>query len=126
MGDYDLYQVLKRIAEALERLAPGARPKNDLTLANAFVWHADTEWLQPVARVSRVDLKLLKGIDRQINTLKDNTHRFANGLPANNALLWGARGTGKSSLVKAIHTEINGNISGIFQNKIINLIHIHL
>ena len=112
MGDYDLHQVLKRIAEALERLAPGARPKNDLTLANAFVWHADTEWLQPVARVSRVDLKLLKGIDRQINTLKDNTRRFASGLPANNALLWGARGTGKSSLVKAIHTEINGNIAG--------------
>ena len=112
MGDYDLYQILKRIAEALERLAPGARPKNDLTLANAFVWHADTEWLQPVARVSRVDLKLLKGIDRQINTLKDNTRRFASGLPANNALLWGARGTGKSSLVKAIHTEINGNIAG--------------
>ena len=112
MGDYDLYQILKRIAEALERLAPGARPENDLTLANAFVWHADTEWLQPVARVNRVDLKLLKGIDRQINTLKDNTRRFANGLPANNALLWGARGTGKSSLVKAIHTEINGNIAG--------------
>ena len=84
MGDYDLYQILKRIAEALERLAPGARPENDLTIANAFVWHADTEWLQPVARVSRVDLKLLKGIDRQIKTLKDNTRRFANGLPANN------------------------------------------
>ena len=112
MGDNNLYQILKRIAEALERLAPGARPENDLTLANAFVWHADTEWLQPVARVNRVDLKLLKGINRQINTLKDNTRRFANGLPANNALLWGARGTGKSSLVKAIHTEINGDIAG--------------
>ena len=112
MGDYNFYQILKRIAEALERLAPGARPENDLTLANAFVWHADTEWFQPVTRVNRIDLNLLKGIDRQINTLKDNTRRFANGLPANNALLWGARGTGKSSLVKAIHTEINGNIAG--------------
>ena len=107
MPDNDPCLILKRIAEALERLAPGAHPKNDLTVANAFVWHADTEWLQPVPHVNRVDLTLLKGIDRQIDTLKYNTRRFANGLPANNALLWGARGTGKSSLVKAIHTEIN-------------------
>ncbi len=113
MDDDNLCQFLKRIAEALERLAPGAHPKIDLTLANAFVWHANTEWLQPVPQVNRIDLKLLKGIDRQINTLMNNTRRFANGLPANNALLWGARGTGKSSLVKAIHTEINGDKAGV-------------
>ncbi|HUK58437.1 MAG TPA: ATP-binding protein [Stellaceae bacterium] len=98
---------LARIAGALERLAPPAAPTNDLAKADAFVWHADREWLEPVARVSRVELDLLRGIDRVRDILIDNTRRFAAGLPANNVLLWGARGMGKSSLVKAAHAAIN-------------------
>ena len=76
--------------------------------ADAFVWHPDGR-LAPVPRVSRVELGLLKGIDRMRDILIENTERFANGLPANNALLWGARGMGKSSLVKAAHADINVN-----------------
>ena len=99
--------LLKRIAETLERFAPAAAPANDLGKADAFVWHADRGWLEPVARVSRVELDLLQGIDRVRDILLDNTRRFAAGLPANNVLLWGARGMGKSSLVKAVHAAIN-------------------
>jgi predicted AAA+ superfamily ATPase len=106
----DNNDVLTRIAEALERLAPPPHPANDLGTADAFVWHAESEWLEPVPEVNRVELLLLKGIDRQIDTLMENTRRFAAGLPANNALLWGARGTGKSSLVKAAHAEVNRGI----------------
>jgi uncharacterized protein len=97
---------LKRIAEALERLAPPAPPQPDFNAADAFVWHADTGRLAPVARVNRVDIALLRGIDRVRDALTQNTERFAKGLPANNALLWGARGMGKSSLVKASHAAI--------------------
>ncbi|CAA6603392.1 ATPase [Rhodospirillaceae bacterium LM-1] len=104
MNEMDL---LRRIAEALERLAPGLKPLNDLHKADAFVWHAQTQSLQPVPKVNRVPLMLLKGIAGQRDMLLDNTRRFSMGLPANNALLWGARGTGKSSLVKAVHAEIN-------------------
>jgi predicted AAA+ superfamily ATPase len=100
-------EILTRIAEALERLAPPPPPVNDLGAAQAFVWHADTAWLEPVPKVNRIPLDLLKGIEGQVERLLENTRRFTNGLPANNALLWGARGTGKSSLVKAIHAEIN-------------------
>jgi hypothetical protein len=96
-----------RIAQALERLAPPAPPAPDLAAADAFVWHAEREWLEPVATVSRVDLDLLQGIDRVRDILIDNTRRFAQGYPANNVLLWGARGMGKSSLVKAAHAAIN-------------------
>lgn len=103
----ELPPLLKRIAEALERMAPAAAPATDFAIAETFVWHADPPWLEPVPRVNRVDLGLLKGIERQAETLLDNTRRFARGLPANNALLWGARGTGKSSLVKATHAAIN-------------------
>ena len=71
--------------------------------ADAFVWQAEGEWLEPVPNVNRVDIELLQGIDQRTDILLDNTRRFAKGLPANNALLWGARGTGKSSLVKAVH-----------------------
>jgi len=78
-----------------------------LTQADAFVWHADRGWLEPVPRVSRVDLHLLQGIDRVRDILLDNTRRFAEGLPANNVLLWGARGMGKSSLIKAAHATVN-------------------
>ena len=93
---------LERIAAALERLAPppAAAPAWD---ASAYVWHAEPDRLEPVARVARVDLALLHGIDHARDTLLANTERFARGLPANNALLWGARGMGKSSLVKAVH-----------------------
>lgn len=103
----DLRPLLERIADALERLAPRSARTIDLTSADAFVWHADTSWLEPVAAVSRVHINLLQGIDRNKDILLDNTRRFAEGLPANNALLWGARGTGKSSLVKAVHAAIN-------------------
>jgi predicted AAA+ superfamily ATPase len=99
--------LLARIAEALERLAPPPPPAPDFTAADAFVWHADLGRLAPVARVNRVDMALLRGIDRVRDSLAENTERFAKGLPANNALLWGARGMGKSSLVKAVHAEIN-------------------
>jgi predicted AAA+ superfamily ATPase len=99
--------LLARIAEALERLAPAPPPPPDFEAADAFVWHADSGRLAPVARVNRVDMALLRGIDRVRDSLAKNTERFAKGLPANNALLWGARGMGKSSLVKAVHAEIN-------------------
>jgi predicted AAA+ superfamily ATPase len=109
MTDTTLEPLLLRIADALERLAPPPVPKNDLDAADAFVWHADREWLEPVPTVNRVEIGLLKGIDRVRDILLDNTRRFAEGLPANNVLLWGARGTGKSSLVKATHAAINAD-----------------
>ena len=97
---------LKRIAAALDRMSPEPLKAPDLSAADAFVWHVDPDRLEPVAEVNRVDLGLLVGIDRSRNTLLDNTLQFARGLPANNALLWGARGMGKSSLIKAIHAEV--------------------
>lgn len=116
----DPLSLLRRIAEAIEHLAPAARgpapaepapaPAVSPTIADdcdAFVWQADDLRLQPVPQVSRIELDLLLGIDRQAAVLLENTRRFARGLPANNALLWGARGTGKSSLVKAAHGRIN-------------------
>ena len=98
--------LLERIAAALERIAPAAPTPVDLDAADAFVWSAGGT-LQPVSTVSRVDIGLLRGIDRVRDQLLANTERFAAGLPANNALLWGARGMGKSSLVKAVHADIN-------------------
>jgi predicted AAA+ superfamily ATPase len=102
-----LETLLARIADALDRLAPKPPAAVDLEAADGFVWHAEGERLDPIARINRVDLDLLRGIERQRDILLENTRRFAKGLPANNALLWGARGTGKSSLVKAIHAQIN-------------------
>jgi len=102
--------LLERIAASLERLAPPPPGALDFTSADAFIWHPQTRSLTPVPRVNRVAMGLLKGIDRVRDTLAENTERFARGLPANNALLWGARGMGKSSLVKAIHGEINATI----------------
>ncbi|MGO4571430.1 ATP-binding protein [Microvirga sp. 2TAF3] len=99
--------LLHRIADALDRLAPSARTHADFTAADAFVWQAAGRRLSPVPKVNRVAMSLLRGIDRVRDTLAENTQRFARGLPANNALLWGARGMGKSSLVKAVHAEIN-------------------
>jgi predicted AAA+ superfamily ATPase len=99
--------LLRRVADALERIAPSSTATADFAAADAFVWQAQGRRLQPVPKVNRVDMALLRGIDRVRDTLADNTGRFARGLPANNALLWGARGMGKSSLVKAVHAEIN-------------------
>lgn len=96
---------LDRIAAALERLAPAPMPAPDFT-AEAFVWHTSPDRLEPVAHVSRVGLSLLVGVNRSRDTLLENTRHFAAGLPANNALLWGARGMGKSSLVKAVHAQV--------------------
>ncbi len=101
--------LLARVADALDRLAPKPAAPVDLMAADAFVWH-EHGVLDPVLKISRVDLNLLKGIERQREILLDNTRRFAKGLPANNALLWGARGTGKSSLVKAIHATVNAEL----------------
>src|SRR5271163_1103442 len=98
--------LLKRIAGALERLAPAAPAAPDFAAAEAFVWYPEGRKLAAVRRVNRVEMSLLKGIDRVRDLLVENTERFARGLPANNALLWGARGMGKSSLVKAAHAAI--------------------
>ena len=94
-------------------MAPAPLAAPDFTTASAFVWHVDPDRLEPVAQVNRVDLPLLVGIDRSRDTLLDNTQRFAAGLPANNALLWGARGMGKSSLVKAVHGEVQAEYNAL-------------
>ncbi|MBL8697463.1 MAG: ATP-binding protein [Alphaproteobacteria bacterium] len=112
MDETRLLTLLERIATALERQAPSPPPAPDLSAADAFVWHADGERLAPIARVNRVEIGLLQGIERQRQILLDNTQRFADGLPANNALLWGARGMGKSSLVKAVHAAVNARRAG--------------
>ena len=100
---------LERIAAALERLAPPAPPAPDLGRADGFVWEpagrAGAGSLRAVPAIARVPIELLRGVDRQKRLLVDNTLRFARGLPANNAMLWGARGMGKSSLVKAAHAS---------------------
>jgi predicted AAA+ superfamily ATPase len=101
--------VLERIARGLERLAPPAVAAANFAGADAFIWHPQGARLAPVPRVNRVEMALLKGIDRMRDTLMENTERFARSLPANNALLWGARGMGKSSLVKAAHAAVNAS-----------------
>ncbi|WP_417628325.1 ATP-binding protein [Pararhodobacter aggregans] len=98
--------ILTRIAEALERLSPPPAAAPDFAAADAFVWHTEPDRLEPVTKVSRVPLALLKGIGRVQGILLENTLQFARGYGANNALLWGARGMGKSSLVKAVHAEV--------------------
>jgi uncharacterized protein len=100
-------ELLARIAAALERIAPPPAPPPRLEGADAFVWHPAQQRLAPVLKVSRVDLVLLQGVQRQKDIILENTLRFARGFPANNAMLWGARGMGKSSLVKAAHAEAN-------------------
>src|SRR5580692_9402526 len=114
--------VLRRIADALERLAPPARGGADLGAADAFIWHPG-RGLVAVPRVNRVDMSLLKGIDRMRDILVENTERFARGLPANNALLWGARGMGKSSLVKAAHAGVNAALGA--KAGLLKLVEIH-
>ena len=101
-----------RIAAALERLAPAALGEALPDNGDAFVWEPAQGGLIAVPHVASVDLSLLKGVESQRDTLLANTQRFADGLPANNALLWGARGMGKSSLVKAVHDEINRGRKG--------------
>ncbi len=112
MADTDLRAQLERIAAALDRLAPPAPPETDLDSADAYIWQPQADRLQPVRRVSGVPLDLLKGIERVRDILYENTRRFAAGLPANNALLWGARGMGKSSLIKAVHHALCRDMPG--------------
>ena len=110
-SSHELLPVLTRIAAALERMAPPAPATPDFEAADAFVWSAARRAPTPVPRVNRVPLELLVGIDRIRDLLVDNTARFARGLPANNVLLWGARGMGKSSLVKAAHASVNATLA---------------
>jgi uncharacterized protein len=114
---------LDRIAEALERLKPPAQPQASFDAAEAFVWQSSGTFL-PVPQVNRIPLGLLKGIDLVLGQLLDNTERFARGLPANNALLWGARGAGKSSSVKAVHAEVRNRL-GTASKSDLKLIEIH-
>jgi predicted AAA+ superfamily ATPase len=100
---------LDLLIAAVTRLAPPSVPETDIATADCYVWAADPGFLEPVLRVNRVDIGLIKGVDRVRDILVDNTERFAAGLPANNVLLWGARGMGKSSLVKAAHATINAS-----------------
>jgi len=114
MSDADAIRpLLERIADALERLGPPREKKPDFAVADAFVWHADDGEFEPVPEVNGVPLGLLKGIDHTAGILLENTRRFASGLPANNALLWGARGMGKSSLVKAAHADAASSGPGL-------------
>ncbi|MGB2534234.1 MAG: ATP-binding protein [Candidatus Puniceispirillum sp.] len=110
MAEHDskfvLIEQIVRIADALERTSPPAPKPDDLEYANAYVWHSDMRRLDPVHNINCVRLDLLRGIDHQRDNLLANSIAFGRGLPANNALLWGARGTGKSSLVKAVHASM--------------------
>ena len=101
-------KALKRIAAALERMSPAPMATPEFGAAEAFVWETEPDALRPVPRVNGVAMERLVGIDRSRDTLVANTEQFSKGLPANNALLWGARGMGKSSLVKAVHAEVGG------------------
>ena len=113
-------EILNRIAEALERISPNIDEKIDLSKSDGFIYDDSLKNLKPVKKISRVPIQLLKGLENQKGILLKNTQNFANNLPANNALLWGAKGTGKSSLVKSVHAEINSQ-----NNKKIKLIEIH-
>ena len=116
---------IERIAAAIERQAPPPSSVPDFETTDAFVWYPQNARLSPVARVNRVEMSLLKGIDRMRDTLVENTERFARGLPANNALLWGARGMGKSSLVKAAHAAVNASLGRKTARGLLKLIEIH-
>ncbi len=128
MGDLDLNPIaerLDRLIALIERAVPPARPPIDLDAADAFVWQAGSASLMPVPKVNRVEMALLKGVDRVRDILVDNTERFARGLPANNVLLWGARGMGKSSLVKAAHAEASRAAAKLPGGHALKLIEIH-
>lgn len=107
MSEQQILSVLLRIADAMERQAPKKIVENDLDHADAFVWHPETNYLEPIHKVNHINFDMLQGIEQQKRLLLANTQQFANGFSANNALLWGARGTGKSSIVKATHAHIN-------------------
>lgn len=109
----DPADALGRIAAALERISPAPGEAPDFDAAQGFVWHVAPDRLDPVAEVSRLDVGLLVGIDRARDILIENTRQFARGYPANNALLWGARGMGKSSLVKAVHALVAAEVPGL-------------
>ena len=113
-------EILNRIAKALERISPNIDEKIDLSKSDGFIYDDSLKNLKPVKKISRIPIQLLKGLENQKDILLKNTQNFANNLPANNALLWGAKGTGKSSLVKSVHAEIN-----IQNNEKIKLIEIH-
>ena len=113
-------KILNRIAEALERISPNVNEKIDLSKSNGFIYDDNIKNLKSVYKISRIPIQLLKGLESQKNILLKNTQNFAINLPANNALLWGAKGTGKSSLVKSVHAEINAQ-----NNDKIKLIEIH-
>ncbi len=106
---------LTRIADALERISPPPPVAADFKNEDAFIWNATPAGLNPIVKVNRVDLSLLQGVDGSRDTLLENTRRFAGGLPANNALLWGARGMGKSSLVKAVHRTVSTETKSILK-----------
>ena len=113
-------KILNRIAEALERISPNVNEKIDLSKSNGFIYDDNIKNLKSVNKISRIPIQLLKGLENQKDILLKNTQNFAINLPANNALLWGAKGTGKSSLVKSVHAEINAQ-----NNDKIKLIEIH-
>ena len=124
-ADPDLIARLERLAAALERMAPPAAPAIEFEAAEAFVWQAAPEAFLPVPHVNRQPLQLLKGIERASDQLLDNTRRFADGFAANNALLWGARGMGKSSLVKAAHAEVRKGLAKARAAHDLKLVEIH-
>lgn len=118
-----LAEKLDQLISLVSRAVPPVPASPDFNAADAFVWHPTGDPLQPVGHVNRVEMTLLHGIDRARDTLLDNTERFARGLPANNALLWGARGMGKSSLVKAAHATVNARLAadGLASVKLIEI-----
>lgn len=120
MTSQDELRIFQRIAQAIERLGPAPEAKIDIKSAEAYIWNAEAKDLIPVADTQAIDLKLLIGLEEVRDTLLANTIQFAKGYSANNALLWGARGMGKSSLIKAIHAHVNQKLP-----KSVVLIEIH-
>ena len=120
MDNQILLEKLDQVISALNRLGPTKPAEPDFSSASAFIWHANGSHLQPVPRVNRIDMSLLLGIDRMRDTLIDNTRRFAEALPGEQRAFWGARGMGKSSLVKAVHAHV-----GADTDDVLKLIEIH-
>ena len=121
MVDNNTNSILERIANALERLAPPNKKINNLDHSEGFIFESKSGLIRPVENINRIPISLLQGIENQKQTLLNNTLNFSNNLSANNALLWGARGTGKSSLVKAVHKEVINKT----KSKSLKLVEIH-